>query len=94
MTDGAERKCWACDRPLGDTLDLTSEEIDALYEHLMSTEQEAEPYLQNHISSILSKLPEQDILARNPPAELRAELLKDRSLLPGNERPQEGDHDA
>lgn len=77
-TRSGEQKCWACDRPLGDTLDLTDGEIDALHEHLMRTEQSAEPYITRHLDSILDKLPENDILTRDPPAELRAQLLIDR----------------
>lgn len=84
----SERKCWACDRPLGATLDLTDAEVDALHEHLMRTEQEADPHIARHLSSILGQLPEHEILARDPPAELRAELLKNRSVE------TEGNHDA
>jgi len=79
-TGRTERKCWACGRPVGNTLDLTEAEVDALYEHLMDTEQNAEPYVAQHLSSILDKLPEREILTRDPPAELRAELLMDRSV--------------
>lgn len=79
MTGDTEQKCFACDRPLGAALDLTDAEVDALHEHLMETEQEAEPYITRHLSSILDKLPEHEILTRDPPAELRAELLMNRS---------------
>lgn len=84
--EGDAQKCWACDRPLGDTLDLTDDEVDALHEHLMETEQEAEPYIARHLSSILDKLPEHEILTRDPPAELRADLNLDRSVDPGGGR--------
>ena len=75
---GSEQKCWACDRPLGDTLDLTDDEIDALHEHIMETEQEAPPHITQHLDNILDKLPEHEILTRDPPASLRAELMMDR----------------
>lgn len=84
--DHTEQKCWACDRPLGATLDLTDAEIDALHEHLMETEQEADPYVTRHLSSILDQLPEQEILTRNPPAELRAELSIKRSVDPDTDQ--------
>lgn len=73
MTD-AEQRCWACDRPLGAALDLTDDEVDALREHIMETEQEAPMHIAQHLGTILDKLPEHDILTRDPPAELRAEL--------------------
>lgn len=81
-TEG-EQKCWACNRPLGDTLDLTDAEVDVLHEHLMETEQEASPYVSRHLSKILDKLPEKDILTRDPPAELRAELSLKHSVDSG-----------
>lgn len=77
-TDSSGQKCWACDRALGETLDLTNDEIDALYEHLMETEQEAPQHIAQHLSAILDQLPQHEILTRDPPAELRAELLMNR----------------
>jgi hypothetical protein len=77
MSD-TESECPTCERAFGGLLDLTRAEADALYEHIMRTEQEAEPHIAKELSNVLEKLPEQDILTRNPPAQLRAELLIDR----------------
>lgn len=72
--NSVDRKCWACDRPYGSTLDLSDDEADALYHHLMETIQETDCWEEPHLDSILDKLPERQILTRNPPVELQTEL--------------------